>query len=436
MQRAIFQPPVHLKRNGIPESHRTANLPLEAAVQYGLLSRGTYHATDLTIRLSGLSGAEMAEEFAKHILLRLNGLRIVESIQQMTADFEAGLSEKPVTADDLAYTLSQQGFNVTEHNTAINTMRLWLAEAGVFPTTRGRAWEVNEERLYELVGLSRDEIAALAEFNENQKAFLRVLCRVNPPSWHKAADIRDLAEATEGVRFGRSSLPNEVLTPLENAGLIEQRSGGTRGGKTATLRTTESFQSEVLAPFLEYAVDSFDPVVTRYYRYRPEDIYSELMSTDRYKKGLALEAYSIYLMRLLGLRLIEWRKRARDTTGQAEVDVLLAGVFGGTATTWQVQCKNTPNSTVDLEDIAKEVGIATITKVSHIMFAANGRFTRDARQFARRVMLETPLSVYILDADDFGAIQASPGVIGNILRKQSEAIVRLRLAKPLWSADS
>ena len=140
-------------------------------------------------------------------------------------------------------------------------------------------------------------------------------------------------------------------------------------------------------------------------------------------------------MRLLGLRLVEWRKRAPQTTGQAEIDALMAGVIGGVATMWQVQCKNTPGSKVDLEDIAKEVGLVAITHATHILFAANCQFTRDARTFARAVMESSSLSIYLLDESDFEAIKSSPATIGAIIARQSEAIVQGRLHSPTWSTS-
>ncbi len=62
MQKAIWVPPVHRKRNGIPDSRRNANLPLEAAVQYGLLEKGTYAVTSLSRQLSTLSGQQLYDE--------------------------------------------------------------------------------------------------------------------------------------------------------------------------------------------------------------------------------------------------------------------------------------------------------------------------------------------------------------------------------------
>lgn len=430
LQIAIFSHPVHKTRTEPPSSKRTANLPLEAAVQYGLLAAGSYEATPLTYSLAHLAGQDLFDEFARHIMLNLGGLRVVEGAEQMLVDWKSGLSTERVTGDSLARHLTNQGFQVTEHNTAINTIRMWLAKAGVFSE---KGWEVDTEAKINIVGLPEEAISALAGFTDRQLAFVGALCCINPEEDYPAADVRDLAEAQTGLRFGRSSLPNEVLRPLESAGLIQYSSGGTQGGKSATLRTTTTFDADILAQFVRNTVESLDAEVTAYYKTRPEDIYSGLDSKDTYEKGRALEAYAIHIMRLLGLRLHGWRKRAADTTGQAEIDVLLSGRFGGLPTLWQVQCKNTPSGRVDLEDVAKEVGIVPITRATHLLFMANSQFTDDARRFAAKIMEVTSLTIFLLDGSDFSELKASPGKLGAILQQRAEAIIRTRTAQPVWT---
>jgi hypothetical protein len=168
---------------------------------------------------------------------------------------------------------------------------------------------------------------------------------------------------------------------------------------------------------------------------RPSDIFASLASSDTYKKGEALEAYAIHLMRLLGLRLVEWRKRARDSTGRAEVDALMAGVLGGIVTTWQVQCKNT-TAAVDVEDIAKEVGVIALTRATHLLFATTSRFTRDARDFARRVTEETGLSLYLLDGQDLDKIKQDGTELGYLILTQSQRMLSQRMTHLTWSRHS
>ena len=425
---AVNAPPVRVKVRTKPPTRRTASLPVEAAIQYGLVHGDTYTATDLARTLTlATDDAAMYKTFARHILLNLGGLRVVEGAQEMHLD------GRPVTGDALAQYLTDQGFRVSVHNTAINTMRMWLAKAGLFPETgRGDgAWRPDPKVKEDLVGMSDETIAALAALTPEQVAFVKALVRLDPQGWTPAADVRDLAEASEGVRIGRGSLPIEVLQPLQQAGLVDYQTGGTQGGKTSELRTTSAFRTEVLEPFLDRTLHDLDPALTAYYRERPAGIFSALLSTDTYVKGQALEAFAVMVMRLLGLRFVGWRRRA-DETGQSEVDVLMAGLFGSVSTTWQVQCKNTPSGSVRLEDVAKEIGLLPLTRATHVLVFANAPFTRDARRYADAIMQVTPVTVFLLDRKDFESVRASPANLGRILRAQAERIQELRLATPVW----
>jgi hypothetical protein len=325
IQAAIFSPDVHLKKTEVPSSHRTASLPIEAAVQYGLVEQQTLHLTPLGEQLRRLSPAE--EAFARHILLNLGGLRVVEAVEQMRLD------GRKVTSDTLAHYLTSQGFRVSVHNTAVNTLWMWLAEAGV----TGNGWTVHTDTLERIIGLDEEQVSGLAALRPDQRAFVRALCVLNPDDWFKAADVRDEAEVLSGLILDRGT--TVVYTePLVQAGLIEVQSGGTKGGKSQLLRLTDNFRADILEPFVTRTVESLDTALISYYKKRPPDIFKELESDDTYVKGRALEAFAVYVMRLLHLRFIQWRKRA-SATGYAEVDAILAGVLGGVSTRWQVQCK-------------------------------------------------------------------------------------------------
>lgn len=160
-------------------------------------------------------------------------------------------------------------------------------------------------------------------------------------------------------------------------------------------------------------------------------MFAALDAADKNEKGKALEAFAVYVMRLLGLRFVGWRKRS-DATGQSEVDVLMSGLFGVVPTTWQVQCKNTPAGTVRLEDVAKEVGIAPLTRATHILLIANAAISRDARRFADATVQETALTVFLLDRDDFAAIRAEPATLARILKTQAARVRDLKMAAPVW----
>jgi hypothetical protein len=275
-------------------------------------------------------------------------------------------------------------------------------------------------------------IATLVGFTPEQRAFVLALCRINPQGDYPAAEVRVLAEQIVGHRFGRGSLPNAALKALSSAGLIRFVTKGTEAGKTSILRLTPQFQQDVLEPFVKETVRTLDAVLTAYYRKPPAEIYSELGSTDKFVKGKALEAYAVHIMRLLGLRFVGWRKRAPETTAQAEVDVIMTGLIGGLPSRWQIQCKNTPKDQVNLEDVAKEVGLLPVTKASHIMVLANGGFTRDAERYAFEVMRHSSVFIFLLGVSDFERVHKHPGELPVILRSKAESIADLRRGSTMW----
>ncbi len=421
MEAAVWAPPVRAIKRAAP-TRRRASLPLEAARQYELLD-SDYRVTTLGRHFAGLPPQALYEQFSKHILLQLGGLRVVEGVAEMSRD------GRRVTGDSVAEYLTDQGFPITIHNTQINTLRMWLEKAGVF---KEGTWEVDEDRLELLIGLNRPQIAALAGLSPEQQAFLLALCRINPSGKYAASEVREMAEQILGRRIPRDSLPKRVLADLRGLGYLEFTSGGTSGGKSAVLKTTDRFQKEVLEEFLRDAVKTLDPVLTAYYQTTPADIYAELTSADKVRRGKALEAYAIHIMRLMGFRFVGWRKRAKDSTGNAEVDVVMTGLFGNSPTRWQVQCKNTPSGSVDLENVAKEVGLISLTNATHILMIANGRYTSDARTFSKEIMRATPLTIFLLDRADFEKVRRSPGALPAILKSQANDLAKLVREKTMW----
>ncbi|MDE0436811.1 MAG: restriction endonuclease [bacterium] len=429
MERAIARSPVRIRPYRRPPTRRQASLPLEAARQYGLIEpTPSWEATARARGFAELEGDDLHRAFARHILLNLGGLRVVEAAQQMAHD---GLK---ITGDSLAGYLTDQGFRVGVHNTAINSLRKWLAEADVFPKRRHRAWEVDPASKESLVGMSDETIAALVGLGDEQQAFVESLCRIEPDGWYPSADVRDLTESIMGRRVDRANIPKTFLEPLHEARLIEYTTRGTSGGKTSHLRTTDRFDTEVLGPFMARTIKQLDPSLIAYYRRRPTDIRDDLTSKDRNTKGEALEALAIWVMRLLGLRFVGWRKRAADETAHAEVDVLLAGTLGTVPTRWQVQCKNTPSGRVSLEDIAKEIGISLVTKATIVLIFANCQVTAPARDYAQEVMKHTALTVMILDRDDLNEIIDSPGRIATILRREAHKTANIPRHGADWLA--
>ncbi len=236
MEAAVWESQVRKASVRVIPTRRRASLPLEAARQYGLLD-DEYRATELAKTLETLPDPSVYESFARHILQTRGGLRVIEAAQQMAVDEPT--TKVGVTGDTLAAYLSDHGFTVAVHNTAINSMRLWLERAGIFVPGTWKVDIVGKERL---LGLSDEQIGALATMPEDQRAFLLSLCRIDPAGPYPAATIREDAERALSRRLDRSSLP-KLMQPLKEAGFIDYSSGGTASGKTARVWTTPKFRT-------------------------------------------------------------------------------------------------------------------------------------------------------------------------------------------------
>lgn len=417
LEAAVWAAPVRKRPVAKAPTKRRSSLPVEAAVQYGLLEPKTYAATPLTAKLAALKPPDLYDEWARHILLNSGGLRVVEAAQQMAIDGQR------ITGDTLARYLTEQGFAVTIHNTAINSMRMYLALAGIFDE---KGWKVDSARKAALLGLSDDQIAALAGFNPEQRAFALALCQLGPTGRVRASDVRSVAATILGRTFGHESLPKTALEPLKVAGLIDYDPGGTASGKSAVLWTLPAFQRDLLRPFLDNALKTLDAPLTAYFNRPWDQIYKDLDSPNTFVKGQALEAFAIRVMRLLGLRFAAWRKRSSDTTARAEIDVVMTGLTGALPAVWQIQCKNTPGGVVSLEDVGKEVGLLPLTKATHILVLANARISRDAVEFATKMMRDSSVVIFLIGKSDFEKIRARPAHLVDALKEQAEVIIRLR----------
>lgn len=417
MEELVWGPEVRIAPVKNIPTKRQRSLPLESGIQYGLMEKG-YIATEMAKEIAASTEELGYEIFAKHILLNCGGLRVVEAIQQMALDQTT--TKTKIKADSLARYLSAQDFFVAEHNTAINSLRMWLEKVGIFNV---KGWEVNMQRKAELLGLDDTQIASLVNLPQDSQAFALALCRLAPHGKVLASDVRNNAETVDGARLGRESLP-KIMEPLRSAGFIDFESGGTSSGKSARVWTTDKFDASLLEEFLRHTVKDLDAVLTDYYTRDFRNVIEDLKSPNKNVKGQALEAFVVQVMRLLGLNFIGWRVRSSQTGG-AEVDAVLSGVLGGVPTRWQVQCKNT-SAKVASSEVAREMGLVPLSKATHVLMVATSEFSREAVSFADEVMKNSAATIFLVGGKDFQSIADTYGsALSGILRSQSERIIKL-----------
>ena len=384
-------------------------------IAYGIVDRSAT-LTDFGQSLYNLKNNEpkLFAELGRHILLNLNGMKLVSCIQEMTA---AG---DEVTLDTLREGLQARGTHFPRGGKHPSIMRLWLAKAGVFI---GKGWQVDSIRLREVLGSDPADFPVLARFTAEQRAFLLALANMGVSTPQPATEIAKLATATYGVRYPDKSLPKFVLHALEEAGYITTtKTTSGRGGRPFDVTPTEKLKAELIVPLLEQLKNAVDPKLLDLLNKPLADILQEIKSPSRYTAGLALEALTFKIMRTLAMDYVATRLRVSDTGG-AEVDLIFQSarlVFSR----WQVQCKNTAR--VSLDDVAKEVGLTQFLKSNVVIIITTGDVGTQARRFANHVMRTGNLCVVMIDGVDLKRISESPAHIIAAFQREAQHAMALK----------
>ncbi len=353
---------------------------------------------------------------AQHILRNLHGATLVQCVQDMHAAGET------VDLRKLREWLRERGIHFPRGGKHPSIMRLWLEKAGVFVA---RGWRVNEQRFQELLGMSTTDLEVLASFSPQQRAFLKTLANMGGTGPYLSNEIERLAHTTYGVRFNEKNLSKEVLYPLEKAGYITLERGtgpDGRGAKPFLVTPTPKLDAEIITPLISQLEQQVSADLRPVLRKPLTEIITEINDQDRHRRGLALEALAIRLMRLVDLTYVATRLRGEATSG-AEVDVLFETtrlVFSR----WQVQCKNT--TSVSLDDVAKEVGLTHVLKSNVIVMISTGAIGPEARRYANRIMSESNLSIIMIDREDLSRIVQNPTTITAVLAREAEQAMKIK----------
>lgn len=386
-------------------------------IAYGVLTRDG-SLTDFGKELLSLKNTpvKMYEFLARHILLNLKGLIVLQTVQDMHARGER------VNLKKLREWLQERGIHFPRGGKHPSIMRLWLEKAEIVISDD---WQIDIARLEEIIGTSNDTIDEISIFSIEQKAFLKTLANLgeNGPYWSN--EVEKLASTTYGVKFDEKNLPKTVLYPLEKATYITLERGTKkigRGAKPFKVRLTDKIKSDLIAPLIDCLQNQARPDLRPLLRKPLHEILRELSSANRHIKGLALEALAFYLMRLIDLNYVATRLRG-ETTGGAEVDLIFEGarlIFSR----WQIQCKNTKVSSLD--DVAKEVGLTFQLKSNVVMVVSTGKIGSEARKYAHHVMGTTNLNIILLDKNDLQKIADNPTHIADVLNREAKRAMEMK----------
>lgn len=377
-----------------------------------------YQLTDLgckLIKLGQNNKTEMFRRFALHILTELPGLTLLRLIETIRARGEQ------VTLEYLGEELNDIGLRISPSSTYISTMVSWLAKANVMLE---RGYEVNWDVAYDLLKVDADLIGKLYFLLPEQKFFLLSMLNLDALDWLSSAKVAEHTRSIYSIRLTTKNLVKDILLPLEEAGLIEtQKTTTGRGAKPHSVRLTEKSKNDFLKPMLENLAELTELTSAELNR-KFEDVVAALEHPDKHVRGKALELFSVWIVRLLGLRFSKWRAKNFKETGGGEVDVIAASdrvVYSR----WQIQCKNT-KSKVDVDIVAKEVGLTFITKADVVMFVTTGECTANAVNYANQVTEVSRYYVILLDNHDIARILEDKARIIEILNIKARRVFAKR----------
>lgn len=363
-----------------------------------------YKSTDLLKHLQACPDEDSRhKEFARHILINLSGtdyLKAIESVMQRGED---------PTLSTVILQLNEMGYELATNSIYPSTMKQWLKKAGLFEGDDKIAWDI----FHEITGIDRELMDALYKLNPFQKYFLLSLLEMNPSESIAWPEVVQHTATTKRLNYDMKLFPKTVLEPLIEAGFIKMDKTTTgRGAKPNKVRLTKLGNSNFLEPFVNnlsclVGIDSAE-------LNRPfEEILIEVDDPDKHVKGRALELLAIWIIRMCGLRFIDWRKRDAET-GKGEVDVMAASdtfVYNR----WQIQCKNTKS--VDIDIVAKEVGMIFLTRADIVMIITTGVFTSAATNYADSICNRSRYYVILIDGNHLKLIRENKTNLVPILNK-------------------
>jgi hypothetical protein len=361
------------------------------------------------------------ELLAKHVLLKLDGVSLVETLREMQS---AGSKFSLVEVTD---ELAKRGFKVSDNSSDLSGVLGWLRAAGVL-----KYYSVDQEKYAELTGTPAKTIEALIGMNVAQISFLRAMVALSTKDWTPHNQIVEHAEmlyAGEAF-YNWKDIDRMILQPLVKEGLIEVKKRekskeGARGGKAAKVRPTGKFLKEIAEPILEpmYRAAGFSKIREIAAMPISEVVHNVKTGATIDDRGRALEILAVKICQLLDLDFMGLRETDENVVAGGEVDAFMHSarlVYSR----WQIQCK--ASDKITYEAIAKEVGVAEVSLATVILIVSTGKITTGADTYRKRIIGKGPLNIAIIDGESLEQIAKIPATIGPILRAQAEEAMNIK----------
>ncbi len=389
-----------------------------SAQHYGLVTGGRDSLTPFGTALLGAAAddASLLTEFARHILLNLNGLELVHGIQTLA---QAGEHPDKMA---LARFFAEHGLASNADGTDINGMAGWLRLAGVY--ARSGWYVLDEARLKELVGLDLATVREGSRLSPESLAILEQLA-MTPGHVSTTGELLKLLRPRTDLHIDVAGFKKMHLEPLAEAGFIEiAKATAGRGGAATRVAGTDLFRRDVVQRLLgeirRYGITVTAPDLEIPFTALVAQLRDRSLSRDQ--RGRSLELFALRLLRRLGLSNIQLRARPG---GAEEIDATAEG-YAPVHARWQVQCKN--SRSLDVDHAAKEVGVAVRNRSTVIVLLTTGSFTRPASTYVDEVIRYTPFTIVRLDGGDVDEMSRDETKVVDLLSREAARAGSLRSA--------
>ena len=393
-----------------------------------LIAMGQYGLYDSESKALSTFGEELRaaaddatryEVFAKHILADLHGVDVLQVVRDLRTRQEKA-NKSTIDAE-----LRMRGFKLPADTTHHIIMLGWLQKAGLSSHAQPDGWEVDEGRVKELLGIALSTVDEWAALPQAQRFFLLSLQHIAQVAGTDPVPVKQVRRATEeryGVAF-RGSMRSRVINPLEEAEWLTT-SGMQSAGKSGKVAATQKLLDLDVDLATRLSTGLIPPQLRKLLNTPLPEIYKKLDSQSKNERGIGLELLALRLAYDVGLAPMGFRVRSADT-GQAEVDLIAEGAHL-LFSRWLFQCKAT-KGTVQLSDLAKEIGMATLLHAQVIVMVARGRFSTSLREHAAKATENTALQVVLIDGKTLTRYKnIGPAALLSFLHNTASDTLRLK----------
>jgi hypothetical protein len=343
--------------------------------------------------------------FARHILTRCNGFRLIEAIQRFEIRGERPSQE--LLNDELDRNATSK---------SLSTMKAWLQRAGVMKP--GKPYAIDDRGIEHVMGTSPRKLIGLDRAQVEFLLAARVIAAQQTGEVLEAADVRICAE----IRAPDVRIPGKMLGKfvrdlvgrglLVDAGKVRSK-GGSRVAFTLSdeglALSDEQIRAFVLQSSAGYLLSDLKKL---------DELLADLAGDHAEHAGRIGEMLAVHVCLMMGLRVVGWRERA-----PSEIDLTAERVVALTYQRWHVQVKNTITS-LDIDQVDREIGVAAGTGATHLLFVVpRGAVTAPARAEIRAKNMLTHLHIFVLNQDAFEGPVKTARVL-SMIKDQQDVLAR------------